>query len=242
VSPRARDRGQARERPVGDRRAQVALRADAGANERRLPFGELAAEAADRLGLDAAELGAPLHRVLLEPLEQLVVADGVRTAPLLVGEARVDHRAHHPEGEGAVGARERANVLVRDAGRPRAVGVDRDEPGAVPACGEQESPEVRGRRHRIPAPQEDEARARPLLRIDLGRFAVGRADARGAGARADRPAQVRRSDRVHEARAHPVGLQDALGPEVAVRKDRLRPVPLDHGAEPGRDGVERLVP
>ena len=75
VAPRARERGQAGERAVGDRRAEVALRAHAGAQERGLGRGELAAEPRDRRRVDAADLAAALDGVVAEAREQVVVAD-----------------------------------------------------------------------------------------------------------------------------------------------------------------------
>jgi hypothetical protein len=69
---------------------------------------EVASHARDRLCVDSALLGAVLDRRLLEVREQLVVAVGVGAAPVLVLEAGVHDRAHHPDGESGVGSGQRA--------------------------------------------------------------------------------------------------------------------------------------
>jgi hypothetical protein len=70
------------------------------------------------------------------------------------------------------------------------------------------------------------------------RHEVGR---RGAGV-AERPLADRGAELVEEGVAHVETVQDALGAEVAVREDRLRPVLGDDLAEATGDLVERLVP
>ena len=185
-------------------------------------------------GRDPADRGPVLDRMLAEPLEQLVVAVGVGAAPLLVGQPGVDDGAHHPERERAVGARQRPQVLVGDARGAAAVGVDDAQPRAVAPRLLELQPQVRSRRHRVPAPDEQVARVRPLLRIDLRREPLRRDRAGDAGAGADRPHELARADRVHEAVGDRAALQRALGPHVAVGQHRLGAVLVDRRPQPGR--------
>ena len=105
----ARRRGAGRRRPGGSATAGPA-RARARARGRRRPGRRSA----------AAWLSTGLVR---EPLEQLVVAEGVGAAPLLVGEARVEQRAHDAERERGV----RARAAVAGARRrPAPCGCGRD--------------------------------------------------------------------------------------------------------------------
>jgi hypothetical protein len=124
----------------------VALGADPEPHERRPCRSELAAHARDRLGVHPALVGTVLDRRLLEGREQLVVAVGVGAAPVLVLEARVHDRAHHPDGERGIGAGQRAEVLVRHAGRPAAERVHDHQASAILPGIEQLAPQVgRGR-------------------------------------------------------------------------------------------------
>ena len=199
-------------------------------------------EPLDRLGRHVAESRAALDRIGVEALEQLVVAERVGAAPLVVGEALVDQRAHHPERQGTVRPGKRAHVLVRDSSRPASVWVDDDEARPVSPCLEQEPPEMRRGRHRIPADEEQVAGVWPFLGIDLGREPLGRGRAREAGIRAHGPPETRGADGVHEARARRVALEDAHRAVVAVGKNRLGPVALERVREAGGDRVEGLGP
>ena len=223
MAPGACKRRDAGDRAIGDRRAGVALRADAQADQGRLVLRERARELADVGGRDSAHGRVPLDGLVREPLDQLVVAERVGTAPLLVGEARVEQRPHDAERERGIRARERSQVRVGDARRAAAEGIDDDEPRSAPARFEDQAPQVRSRRERVPAPRDDRARVHPLLGIDLGRGAVGRHRARHAGARADGAHERRAADRVEQAIGHHVALHETLRAEIAVRHDRAPP-------------------
>ena len=177
-----------------------------------------------------------------ELVEQLVVAVGVRAAPVLVVEAGVDDRAHHPDGERGVGARQRAQMLVGEPRRAAAEGIDDHEPRALPARVEQLAPEVRRGRQRVPAPDEQVARVRPLLRVDLRRHAVRLQRAGDPGGRADRSLECRGPERVHHARRHGVALDQALRAHVAVGQDRLAAELVARAGARLGHAVERLVP
>jgi hypothetical protein len=105
VPPGAGERRQASDRAVRDRGTEVALRTNPEPQQRGLRRGELAPDARDRLGRHAAQLCAAVDGVLLQPLEQVVVAGAVLPAPLVVVDPRVHDRAHHPQGERGIGAR-----------------------------------------------------------------------------------------------------------------------------------------
>jgi hypothetical protein len=64
----------------------------------------------------------------------------VSAAPVVVLEARVHDRPHHPDGERGVGARQRAQVLVRHTRGAAAERVHNHEPRALLARVEQLSP------------------------------------------------------------------------------------------------------
>ena len=192
--------------------------------------------------VDPADLGPVRDRSLGQALEQLVVALGMGTTPVLVRQAGVHDRAHHPQGQGRVGPRKRPQVLVGDPRRAAAEGVDDDQPGAGPPRLEQLLPEMRGGRHRVPAPDQEVAGVRPLLGIHLGREPMGCDDAGDAGAGADRPHQPAGADRVHEPVGDRAALERALRAHVAVGEHRFAAVLLDRGADPLRADVDRLLP
>ena len=154
--------------------------------------------------------------------DELVEAVGVGAAPLLVDEPGVEHRAHHPEREGRVGSRQRGQVLVGDVRGPATERVDDDQLRAGAPRLEQLLPQVGRGRHRVPAPDEQVPRVRPLLRVDLGREALRRDDAGDPGARADRPHEVGGAERVHHPVRDRARLERAHRPHVAVGKERLR--------------------
>ncbi len=231
VTPRTGEGRDARDGAVGDRRAGVTLRADAEADQRRLHRRDLVRERADHVAGDVAEGGTALDRVVAEALDQLVVPDGVRAAPLLVGEAGVEQRAQDAERQRAVGAGQRREVLVGDARRAAAEGVDHDQLRAVAAGEGDQAPQVRCRRHRVPAPADDQLRPRPLLRIDLGRLPRGDADAGGAGRGADGAHEARGADGRHE----PVGHRTALQRRPSCRgTSRAAPTPGRAARSPAR--------
>ena len=242
VAPGADQGRQAGDRPIGDRSAEMALGADPEPQQRRLGAAEVARDPDDPLGGHAAELGPVLDRVLGEPLEQLVVAVGMGPAPLLVGELGIDDGAHHPQRQRSVGPRQRSQVLVGDPGGAAAKRVDHAQPSPVAARVEDLPPQVRRRRHRVPAPDQHITRVGPVLGVDLRRYAVGRGHAGDPGAGADRPHQLGGADRVHEPVCDRATLDRPLGAHVAVREDRLGAVRGDRLAQSRRGEVERLVP
>ena len=242
VPPGPGERRQAGERAVGDRGAEVALRADAEPQQRGLGRRELAPDPGDRLRRHAAQLRAALDRICLEASEQLLVARRVGPAPGVVLQAGVDDRAHHPQPERGVRARARPQVLVGHARGAAAERVDHHELRAGAAGGQDLPPQVRRGRHRVPAPAEDVARRRPALGIDLGRDAVRERHPGAAGARADRADEVARPERVEEPGAHRVVLQQPHRAHVEVRQHRLAAVGRDRVAQAPGDQVERLVP
>ena len=104
-----------------------------------------------------------------QPLEEVVVAGRVRTAPLVVVQTGIDDRPHHAQGEGGVGAGHGPQVLVGDTGGPAPERVDDHELGAVALAGlEDEAPQVRRGRERVPRPHDHVAGVRPPLGVDLG--------------------------------------------------------------------------
>ena len=222
--------------------AEVSLGAYAETQQGSGRAGERHADALDAGGGHARDLRAGVERVVVEPGEQVVEASGVRAAPLLVDEPRVTDRPHHPQREHGVAAGQRPQVLVGDAGGAAAVGIDHDQPRPVGARVEQQPPEVRRGRHRVPAPDDHVARVRPLLGVDLGREPVGGRCSRDAGGGADRAHELAGTERVHEAIAHHAALHEALGSHVAVGQDRLAPVLLARRAQSVSHAVERLVP
>ena len=244
VPPGAGERRDAGDRAVGDRRAGVALRADAQADQRRLVAARARARA--RAGRPPGRRSAPAcssTRLAREALDQLVVAERVRAAPLLVGEPGVEQRAHDAERERGVGAGQRPQVHVGDARRAAAERVDDDQPRAALARLEDQPPEVRRRRERVPAPHDDRARVHPLLGVDLGRGAVRRHRARDA--RRSRRSCARASSRRARRAAGWPSCRPARGPacrgSCRARSTRRRAARSPRAGRAAAS-VERLVP
>ena len=243
VAPGAREGGDAGDRAVGDGRSRVTLGADAEADQRRLILRERPRELAHVGGRDAALRGVEVvHGLTGEPLDQLVVAECVRATPLLVGETCVEQRAHDAERERRIGAGQGPEVHVGDARRAAAEGIDGDQPRSAAPRLQDQLPGVRGRRERVPAPDDDRARVHPLLGVDLGRGAVGRHRARDPGARADGAHERRAADRVEQAVGHRVALHATLGAEIALGGDGRATMLGDRRLQPAHREVERLVP
>ena len=221
VAPRAGQRRQRGDRRVGGGRAEVALRAHPEPQQRR-PGGANSRPTRSMSAAGTPQIAEQLSTVWSgERRQQLVVALGVRAAPLLVLQPGIDDRAHHADRQRRVGAGQRAQVLVRHARRAAAERVHHDEPRACCARVEQLAPEVGRRRERVPAPHDHVARVRPLLGVDLGGDAVGRRGAGEPGRRADGALQRGGAERVDDAGAHDVALDQALGAHVPVGQDRL---------------------
>ena len=242
VAPGAGERGQRGQRRVGRRRAEMPLGPDAETQQRGPRGGELPPHARDRLGVDPADRSPVLDRVGADRREQLVVAVGVGAAPLLVGEAGVEDRAHHADAERGVGAGQRAQVLVGHPGGTAAERIDHHDLRARLARVEQLAPEVRSGGHRVPAPDEHVARVRPLLGIDLGRKAVGHHRADDPGRGADRALELAGAERVHQPGAHQVALDQPHGAHVRVGQDRFAPELLACAAQARGHAVECVVP
>ena len=191
---------------------------------------------------DPADRRPVLDRMRVEALQELVEAVGVSATPFLVDEPGVGHRSQHPQCQRRVGARDRAQVLVGDPGGAASERVDDAEPGTVAARVEKLAPQMGRGRHRVPAPDQQVAGVVPLLRVDLGRDALGRDHAGDPGGGADRAHELRRPDRVHQPVRDRAALDRPLGAHVAVGEHRLAAVLVDRPAHPLRREVERLVP
>ena len=242
ILPGAGERGQRCDRRVGGRGAGVALGAHAEAQESGSRGGELAPHSRYRLGVHPTDRRALLHARAVQLRQQLVVPVCVLPAPVLVVEAGVDDRPHHPDRQRGVGARQRAQMLVRHPRGAAAERIDHHEPRALLARVEQLSPQVRRRGERVPAPHQQIAGVRPLLRVHLGRDPVSHRGAHVAGGRADRALQVRGAESVHHAGGHDVPLDQPLRSHVAVRQDRLAPELVARAQQPLRRDVDRLLP
>ena len=242
VAPGAGERGQRGHRGVGGGRAEMALCAHPEPEQRGPGGGELASDARDRLGLHAGDRRGPLHGKAGQRGQQLVVALRVGAAPVLVLEAGVDDRTHHPHGQRGVRSGQRAQVLV---GHPRGAAaerVDHHDARPRPAGVEQLAPQVRSGGHRVPAPDDHVARVGPLLGIDLRREAVSHRGPHQTGGGADGPFEIGGPERVHHPRAHAVALDEALRSRVRVGQDRLATVLGRRLAQPLGHEVEGLVP
>ncbi len=234
--------GQARDRPEGHGAVRVVLHPDEGPDRRR-PRGRVGA--AELLDLGGGKPGDPSHalgRVLGEARLQPVEAQRVPLDVVRVVERVAHDHVHHPQGEGGVGARPRADVPVGLLRRARAQGVDDHEPGALLLRLEDEGPPVGVRDRGVGAPDHDE----PAPRRVLGQHSQAGAD-RGrhplvAGAAADVALQPRGAQPGEEAGGERVHLDEALGPGVAVGQDGGRPVLRDDLLQAVRHLAERLVP
>ena len=174
---------------------------------------------------------------------QRIESDRVSVDVVVIDEILRDQHVHHAERERGVGARNERHVLVALFRGLAAIRVDGDELRAAALRFLRLPPEVQIGNDRIAAPDQDQPAVRELLDVRPHRRADGRDPAGLAGGRADGAVEQRRAEPVEEAAIHRAVLQEPHRSRVGVRDDRLRAVGRSGDrAEPGRDGVERLVP
>src|SRR5271165_2230884 len=201
-------------------------------DHRRLGGGVLPGQGADVIDRDAGLLRSPFRGVTLNALGQLLVSDGVIPDVGLIGESLADDDVHHGQRERAVGAGPDRDVPVRVRGRPVPDRVDHHDLGAAALRLGHERPQVQVRRDHVAGPDEDVAGVNQALRI----HPRGRADSHGVG-RAGAGVAVgslgdRGAELVEERVSYVQAVQDAFGPQVADRHDRLGPVLGDRRSEP----------
>ena len=224
----------------------VAIGVVAGALEdcgdRRLGGRELNGEAADALGVDAADLGGPLRRValLLQVIAEALEALAVAIDEVAVMETLIDDHLAHGQRQGAVGTRLDRNPLIGLLGGFREGGVDHHQLAAALLGFEQraalEQPLV-GPQH-VHAPEDDVARVGEVMhREDVakdgqaGRAAVLLA-ARGVGIHVGRAIEI----------AQQVMIENGVGVMVTGQGDRLRAVLVRDILQLVGDEAEGLVP
>ena len=194
---------------------------------------------ADKVGLDAADGGHALGRVLRCPCGQLVETEARALHEGTVAKPLRDDDVGPPQRERRVGAVADAQVVMRALRRGRLAGIDLDE--HCPALERRVQRQVLARPALLVAilPEVDDA-VGPLP-IGAGEPAVHSAvDLRGvAHAQGHRRRVVRRAQAVHKAAG------DAAEAHVQrhLRKRHgLGPVRVDHPLQPCGYLVERLVP
>ena len=107
---------------------------------------------------------------------------------------------------------------------------------------EDEAPQVRRRRERVPRPHDHVAGVDPPLGVDLRRQpCVAMTPAMPASAQIVRSRSVAPM-RVHHARAHQIALEIAHRAEVGVRQDRFAPGLVAHRGEPRRSRARSRRP
>ena len=179
VAPGAGQRRQRGDRRVGGRGAQVALGADAQPEQRGPGGRELAPDAGDGLGVDAADLRAALDRVLGQhaPAARRSRRRARGTSP-----RRAARRPRPPASSRSPARRRCPGSGRRCSSATRAVrlrnGSTTTSRAPARARLEQLAPQVRRGGHRVPAPHEQVAGVGPLLGVDLRRDAVRRRAAR----------------------------------------------------------------
>ena len=238
--------GQCREDVAGPR-AVVAVGVVARALEqrrtRRLGGRELARQAADGVGVDAAELGRPFRRVALlvqviaEPLEALAVL----VDEILVVQVIVDDLLAHGQGHGGVGSRTDRDPLVGFLGGLGKGGIDHDQLAAALLRLEQ-SPAFEQAlvgAQIVHAPEDDVLRAGEVMHreeVSKGRQAGRAPVALAAHGVAERHIgrAVKLGDQLHH--------EDRVGIVVRHEADRFRPVLLFDRLQLVGDERQRLVP
>ena len=134
-------------------------------DHRRLGRRVLDRQAADRLGIDAGDLGGPVERILRRPLPQLAPADRVLLQPLLGVQPFLEDDVDHRQRQGRVGPRQRLDVPI---GRARGLGparIDHDDLRAVPLRLAHQRHEMRAGRGRVVRPDQHHLALQDMARI-----------------------------------------------------------------------------
>ena len=149
---------------------------------------------------------------------------------------------HHAQGQGGVGARQRAQVPIGLRRGPRFERIDHYHCCAGGPGLADKWPQMKIGYHRVGAPQDDDAAVCDVLGQHAGGGAEGGHDAAPGGAGADVPLQASGAEACEEAPVQRAGLHDALRAHVAVRQDGGGAVPVDEAAQAGGNVGDGLVP
>ena len=232
MSPRAGEDREAGDVAVRHGAVLAVLHPDQDADRRRFALAVDDGEALDVGRLQAADLGHPLRRPLLQALDELVVPDRVLGDVVVVHQPLGHEDVHHPQRERAVGAREELHVLVARGRGARAQRVDADHPAARGAGLLEDRPEVPVGDEGVRAPQQDHAGVPQVLRVHATARPLG-----GDEPRVGRvPAQPARdgadAEHVEQPLRHRAALQDPLVARVAVGEEGGGAVLVDDRAPP----------
>ena len=243
VPPRPRQAGQQRDQPRRIAAAAGALHAVVQPDRRRLGRAPVSRQRADRIGVQAADLGRTLRRPGLHPLAQGHPAGRVHMGgDVVMVEPVVRHQlVHQRQRQRPVGAGPQRQVDVALVGRLGAARVDADQlrPGALGGLGE--GPEMQVRRDRMAAPDDDQPALGEMPHQHADLAAIGGRQRVATGRGADGALELRGAQAVEEARRHALALQQAHRAGVAVGQDRLRVARGDR-LQPTGDVGQRLVP
>ncbi len=196
-----------------------------------------------RIRRNAAEARHALRWKFGGTAAQRIESGRVPVDVFVIDEILRDQHVHHAERKCGVGPRNERHVLVALFRGLAPIRVDGDELRAAALRFLRLAPEMQIGNDRIAAPDQDQPAVRELLDVRPHRRTDRRDPAGLAGSGADGPVEERRAEPVEETTIHRAGLQKPHRSRVGVRHDRLRALGRSgNRAEPGRDGVERLVP
>ena len=240
--PGADQRRKAGDRPDGLAAARMALDRHADPHHRCRCRGVFTGELQDVLDRDTGLGRGEFRRVDLAPHGEFVEPQSVLVDVIAVREPFLDDDVHHRHRQGAVGAGLNRDVPVGQPRRTGADGIDDDELGTVPLGLLDERPMVRVGAERVAGPQDDVFGVDETLGVHARRMPdrhhVGGTGTRIAeGALTDGGAEL-----VEEGIADVEAVDDALGAQIAVGKDRLGSALGDDGLPTARDLVQSLVP
>ncbi len=208
---------------------------------RTAAFTIFARQVADDVGRQAGQRCGPFRRAAAHPLGELGEPGRVAGNVVVIEQVVGNQHLHHRQCERTVRSRPRRQMHVALRRGFRAARIDAHQLRSAPLRFLQVTPAVQVRHHRVAAPDQDQ------LRIDhrLGVGTDGRADrrfpAQRAGRGADRAVEERCAQAMEEAPVQALALHQAHGAGIAVGQDGARIIG-GNVAEPGGNGVERLVP
>ena len=220
--PRADQHGEAGQRAELHRAVAMMLGTDQRPQQRRNRRRVLACESLDVRGRQADDIRDAVGRVVLDAIDQRVVADGVLRDVVAIDEPVADDHVHHRERQRPVAARLELHVPVGGLRGARPDRIDHDHLRATPLRLVHERPEVQVGDDRVRAPEHDVAAVHDVLGIDPRAGADGRGQARRGDGAADLAMEAAAPHRPEQPLVDRRRLNQPLRARGAVREDRFR--------------------
>ena len=242
VPPCAHQRGQASQRAHRLAAVAMALDGHADADHRRLRGRVIAREFAHVVRRNAGDARDFLRRIILRALGKFVEAHGVVIDVIFIDQAFRNHHVDHAHGECRVGAGANLDVPIGVVRGARFHRIDDDHFRAAFFRCVDDRPMMQVGADRIARPQNDVFRMRKTFGIGARRRADGHHVGRARTGIAEGALADRRAEFVKKRIANIEAIQNALGAEIAIRKNRRRPRFRDDCFPTIADFFDRLIP